>query len=70
MHSLSLPMSTEHLRDLQRQAAKARLANAAQRSAPVEGDLVSRPSPSKHSFLHSLMSLLRTRRHPQEAPWS
>ena len=70
MHSFSLLMSTEHLRDLQRQAAKARLGKAVQRSAPGEGDVASRPSPSTRSFLHSLMSTLRTRRHPQEAPWS
>jgi hypothetical protein len=70
MHSFSLLMSTEHLRDLQRQAAVGRLAKAVPRSAPKEGDLASRPSPSKRAFLHSLMSLLRTRRHPQEAPWN
>ena len=69
MHSFSLLMSTEHLRDLQRQAAMGRLAKAAPRSTPEEGDLASRPSPSKRSF-HSLMSLLRTRRHPQEASWN
>ena len=70
MHSFSLLMSTEHLRGLQRQATKARLAKAVQSSAPVEGDHASRPSPSTRSLLHSLMSMLRTRRHPQEAPWS
>lgn len=69
MHSLSLLMSTEHLRDLQRQAAKARLAKAARRSAPVEVDSVS-SSTSKRSFLHGLMSLLWTRRHSEEARWS
>ncbi|HZJ49981.1 MAG TPA: hypothetical protein VFF07_03795 [Actinomycetota bacterium] len=69
MHSLSLLMSTEHPRDLQRQAAKARLAKAARRSTPAEEDSVS-SSPSKRPFLHGLMSLLRTRRHPEEARWS
>ena len=70
MHSLSLLMSTEHLRDLQREAAKARLAKAARRSVPAEEDFVSESSNSKRSFLHGLMSLRWTRRHPEEARWS
>ena len=69
MHSLSLLMSTEHLRDLQRQATKARLANAARRSGPVE-DFDPGSSTPKRPFLHSLMSLHWTRRYPEEAPWS
>ena len=69
MHSLSLLMSTEHVRDLQRQATKARLANAARRSGPME-DLDPGSSTSKRPFLHSLMSLHWTRRYPEEAPWS
>ncbi len=70
MHSLSLLMSTEHLRDLQREAAKARLAKEARRWAPAEEDFVSESSNSKRSFLHGLTSLLWTRRHPEEARWS
>ena len=70
MHSFSPLMSAEQLRDLQRQAAKARLAKVVQRSAREEGELASSPSPSKRSFLQNVMSLLRTRRHPQEVPWS
>lgn len=69
MHSLSLLMSTEHLRDLQRQAAKARLAKAARRSAPAEEASVS-SSTSKRPFLQGLMSLLWTRGHSEEARWS
>jgi hypothetical protein len=68
MHSLSLLMSTEHLRDLQRQAAKARLAKAARRSGPVD-DSVPESSPSRRPLLHRL-SLNWTRRYPEEAPWS
>jgi hypothetical protein len=70
MHSLSLLMSTEHLRDLQREAAKARPAKEARRSAPAEEAFVSEPSNSKTPFLHGVMSLLWTRRHPEEARWS
>lgn len=69
MHSLTLLMSTEHLRDLQRQAIKARLANAARRLGHEE-DPDPGSSTSKRPFLHSLMSLHWTRRYPEEAPWS
>ncbi|MDQ3662178.1 MAG: hypothetical protein M3454_14195 [Actinomycetota bacterium] len=68
MHSLTLLMSTEHLRDLQRQAAKARLAKAAGRSATHRTD--SGPTPTKRSLLHNLLSLKLTHRHPEEARWS
>lgn len=67
MHSLSLLMSTEHVRDLQRQAASGRLARAARRSAPAEEDFVPGSSLSKRSFRPRLMSLVWSRHYPEEA---
>ena len=49
MHSLSLLMSTEHIRDLQRQAATGRLARAARRAAPAAEDFGSGSPLSKRS---------------------
>lgn len=67
MHSLSLLMSTEHVRDLQRQAATGRLVRAARRSALAEEDSVSGSSLSKRSFRPRLRSLVWSRHYPEEA---
>ncbi len=68
MHSLTLLVSTEHVHDLQRQAAQGRMARAARHSARLKTD--SGPMTAKEPLLHRVMNLQLTRRRPEEAPWS
>ena len=68
MHSLTLLVSTEHVHDLQRQAAQGRMAKAARHSGRLKTD--SGPTTTKRQLLHGLLNLGLPRRQPEEAPWS
>lgn len=68
MHSLTLLVSTEHVHDLQRQAAQGRMARAARHPARLKTD--SGPISPMGPLLHRVLNLQLTRRQPEEAPWS